>query len=83
MLQAQTYVYDKNVLAVLRIHIFLVAAYVLNLPCFAYPVIQVVSCLALPCRAEPSLSYGVGFIVAACLPHLPCLALPRLALPTL
>ena len=25
MLQAQTYVYDKNVLAVLRIHIFIVA----------------------------------------------------------
>ena len=30
MLQAQTYVYDKNVLAVLRIHIFLVAVVIVG-----------------------------------------------------
>ena len=30
MLQAQTYVYDKNVLAVLRSHIFLVAVVIVG-----------------------------------------------------
>ena len=30
MLQAQTYVYDKNILAVLRIHIFLVAVVIVG-----------------------------------------------------